>query len=71
VDIWDPWANSAEVSHEYGYLLTEPNGPYDSIVLAVAHKQFQNFNFLKIKKANTIIFDVKGMLPLSLVDGRL
>jgi UDP-N-acetyl-D-galactosamine dehydrogenase len=42
VTIYDPWANPAEVKLEYGLdILTEmPEGEFDAVVLAVAHKEF-------------------------------
>ena len=42
VDIYDPWADEAEVKHEYGVSLTkEPKDKYDAVVLAVARKEFK------------------------------
>jgi UDP-N-acetyl-D-galactosamine dehydrogenase len=71
VEVWDPWADASEVFHEYGLVLTKPYGKYDAIVIAVAHKQFIDFDFLSIKNGNTVLFDVKGILPRYMVDGRL
>ena len=46
VSVYDPWANSNEVKHEYGLeLLTAmPEKKYDAVVLAVAHKAFKGLN---------------------------
>ncbi len=74
VDVYDPWADPAEVKHEYGVNSTRelPAGKhYDSVVLAVAHDEF---NFEMIKKLcndQCVIFDVKARLDKELVDGRL
>jgi UDP-N-acetyl-D-galactosamine dehydrogenase len=40
VTIYDPWANPAEVLHEYGLeVLTKmPEGKFESVVVAVAHE---------------------------------
>jgi len=74
VDIFDPWADPAEVKHEYGIdILTEyPKGNgYGAIVLAVAHNEFQKIDMLGHKEDGAIIFDVKGILPKDVVDARL
>lgn len=74
VDIYDPWANKEEVKHEYGIDIISGNtGPslkeYSAVILAVSHKQFSN---LSIQKSDTqVVYDVKGFLDKSLVDGRL
>ncbi|MBI3141329.1 MAG: nucleotide sugar dehydrogenase [Bacteroidetes bacterium] len=73
VDIYDPWADAAEVMHEYGVnLVAMPKErAYDAIVLAVAHKEFLNGDISSWKKENAVIYDVKGILPKEIVDGRL
>ncbi len=72
VDIYDPWASTAEVKEEYGLSLIEkPEGPYEAIVLAVAHERFKAFDILSLKKADGIIYDVKGTLDKEIVNGRL
>lgn len=72
VDVYDPWANAAEVKHEHGIdLVSEPGSAYDAIVLTVAHQEFLNLPFAKMKSADGIIFDIKSVLDKSLVDARL
>ena len=71
VEIWDPWADPKEVQHEYELNLTEPSGHYDAIVLAVAHQEFANLDIASMQNGHAIIFDVKGVLPREMVDGRL
>jgi len=74
VDIYDPWANAAEVKREYGLDIlnaVDENIIYDAIVVAVAHDEFQKFDYRKVKHNNGIIFDTKACLERSLVDGRL
>jgi UDP-N-acetyl-D-galactosamine dehydrogenase len=74
VDVHDPWANPKEVINEYSIELkidldSSNFSCYSAIILAVAHKEFLNLNFIK---TNTqVIFDVKGVLPKSIVDKRL
>jgi UDP-N-acetyl-D-glucosamine/UDP-N-acetyl-D-galactosamine dehydrogenase len=72
VTIFDPWANAAEVKHEYGFEITneEPTIKFDAVVLGVAHKVFSSIDFSKLRKANSVLYDVKGVLGLD-VDGKL
>lgn len=75
VDVFDPWASSEEVTHEYGFDLLcdkqEIGNRYDAVVLAVSHKEFLNLDLQKLKSPIGVIFDVKSMLPKETVDGRL
>lgn len=70
----DPWAEPAEVKHEYG-LITQKELPaknkFDAIVMAVGHDEFKKLNILEYLNPNHVIFDVKGLLDRSLVDGSL
>jgi UDP-N-acetyl-D-galactosamine dehydrogenase len=72
VTIYDPWAKPAEVNFEYQLETTNslPNETFDSIVLGVAHNEFLDLDFDKLKRANSILFDVKGVLKEK-ADGRL
>jgi UDP-N-acetyl-D-galactosamine dehydrogenase len=72
VTIFDPWANPAEVKHEYGLSTVNelPKEQFDAIVLGVAHKEFASLDFAAIKKENSIIYDVKGILGV-IADGKL
>lgn len=74
VDIYDPWADAEEVKHEYGVDIVnklDESTVYDAVVVAVAHNEFLNFDYQKIKRNNGVIFDTKACLDRSLVDGRL
>jgi UDP-N-acetyl-D-galactosamine dehydrogenase len=77
VDVFDPWADPAEASHEYDLelLKTWPQpGAYEAIIVAVAHKEFMEFGPHAIRalgKPGAVIFDVKGVFPKSESDGRL
>ena len=64
VTIYDPWVNPEEVEHEYGLkALTEvPSKKFDSIVQAVAHKEFQTLDFDSLKNNTAVVYDVKGVL---------
>ena len=72
VDIYDPWADSLDVKKEYNEtLITEPNiSNYNTIVLAVAHNDFKTIDFTKRSKIS-VLYDIKSLLPLNVVDGRL
>lgn len=45
VVVTDPWANAAEVQHEYGIQLGDisAKNPVDSLVIAVGHQEFRAF----------------------------
>lgn len=74
VDVVDSWANKKEVEEEYGisiYNEIPENKKYDIIILAVAHNDFVELDFTKIKHDNSVIFDVKAILNREIVDSRL
>jgi UDP-N-acetyl-D-galactosamine dehydrogenase len=73
VDVYDPWASTDEVRHEYGIDsdTSLPDKKYDAVILAVAHKTFESLPLEVIKKGNSVIYDVKAVLPKETVDGRL
>ncbi|MBN2745456.1 MAG: nucleotide sugar dehydrogenase [Bacteroidales bacterium] len=74
VDVFDPWASNAEVVHEYGIELVDEiaqPGEYAAIILAVAHNEFKELDLQSYKDNGAILFDVKSILPKSLVDARL
>ncbi len=71
VTIFDPWASPEEVKHEYGVTSSQklPAQKFDAVVLGVAHKEFLNLNIDSLKKENTVVYDVKGILKNA--DGKL
>lgn len=73
IDIYDPWANVEKVKSEYGIDIMSnlPKKKYEAIILAVAHKQFKDIDFSDLKKDLSVIYDVKGILPRNIIDGRL
>ncbi len=83
VDIYDPCIDPLEAEHEYGYsVLTQwqelqasaKAKSYDGIILAVAHNEFMEKSaeeFKALQSTNGVIFDIKGKLPLEIVDARL
>ncbi len=75
VDVYDPWAASDDVKHEYGFPLIDMDtlkaGGYDAVVFAVAHEKFKAFDVAGLKNENGVIYDVKSFLDPRVVDGRL
>lgn len=73
ISVYDPWANPETVKKEYGIdiINTVPTEKYDAIILAVAHKQFIDFNIKNLLNPHGVIYDVKGVLPRDVIDGRL
>jgi UDP-N-acetyl-D-galactosamine dehydrogenase len=75
VQIYDPLVNIKQVKIEYNIeVLSELDffdslEGYSAIILAVSHKLFHNLNIKSHSKI--VVFDVKGVLPLNLVDARL
>lgn len=76
VDVYDPWVDPEEATHEYGISMINEVKPkhYDAIILAVAHDQFTQLGeegIRKLGKDKCIIFDVKYALPKNACDARL
>jgi len=71
--IYDPWANPAEVMHEYGIEVLNqlPIGKFEAAILAVAHNEFKALDSRSLLIENGILFDVKGLFPKEIVDARL
>ncbi len=76
-EIYDPWADIEAVADEYGINITNEipdGGQYDAIVVAVAHKEFREMSPAEIHalgKPVHVVYDIKYVLPLEEVDGRL
>jgi len=72
VSVYDPWANPAEVKHEYGLTMSNQltDERFDGVVLGVAHKEFLSLDFDKLKKEHAVVYDVKGILD-NQADGKL
>ena len=72
VDVYDPWADSAEVHEEYGLTMLPPDREppvcnYQAVVLAVAHKEFIDLALCPTQAQ--VVYDIKSVLPES--DGSL
>ncbi|GAB3934797.1 nucleotide sugar dehydrogenase [Mucilaginibacter myungsuensis] len=74
--IYDPWADPAEVELEYGIQTTRDaevlKNRYDTIVIAVAHREFLAVDLTALKKdPRSVIYDLKRILAPGLADGYL
>ena len=77
ITVFDPWADAQTVKHHYDIDITNGNmqeleGKYDTVILAVAHKEFADVNVRQfLKNDNGVVYDVKGLLNRNIIDGRL
>ncbi len=73
VDVYDPWADVAEVKKEYGIdILSHLDYKrYESVIIAVAHNEFLSLDYNLFKENSAVIFDTKSFIDRSLVDSRL
>jgi len=70
VDVYDPWVDPEEEKHHYRHgIIKDPfkaNKKYDSIVVAVSHKQFialSEDDYKSISSDAPVIMDIKGIVP--------
>ena len=73
ITVYDPWANAEHVMKEYNTPIvnTLPDEKYDTVILAVAHKEFLSLDIKSILNEKSVVYDVKGILPRDIIDGRL
>ena len=74
VTVYDPWANKENVKREYDVdIVSElPTGEkFDAVILAVAHNQFKELDIKSLVVDNGVVYDVKGILDRTIIDGRL
>lgn len=76
VDVYDSWANSDEVKHEYDIDLISSlhENNYDGIVLAVDHSEFKKMGAAAVRKygkAKHVLYDVKHVFGTNDSDLRL
>jgi UDP-N-acetyl-D-galactosamine dehydrogenase len=75
VSVYDPVVDATMVKNSFDVeILTIENlaDNYDAIILAVPHQQIlATLNFESYKNAGAFIYDVKGVLPKEVIDGRL
>ncbi|RYZ29862.1 MAG: nucleotide sugar dehydrogenase [Chitinophagaceae bacterium] len=65
VDVVDPYADSEELYHEYGFGLTPKAGnDYDAVIVTVCHESYADLDetyFASITKPHAMIADLKGI----------
>src|SRR5687767_724032 len=64
VEIVDPYADSDELKHEYGFGLNKLAKGYNGVIVAVNHKDYKTLNekfFKSILSKKGVLVDVKGM----------
>ena len=73
ITVYDPWANAEHVMKEYNTPIvnTLPDEKYDTVILAVAHKEFLSLDIKAMLNEKSVVYDVKGILPRDIIDGRL
>jgi len=75
VSICDPWADPEQVKEEYSIetfkSFSHKQDKYDAVILAVAHTAFGELNLSHLLNKRSVVYDVKGVLDLNTVDGRL
>ena len=73
ITVYDPWANAEYVMKEYNTPIvnTLPDEKYDTVILAVAHKEFLSLDIKSMLNEKSVVYDVKGILPRDIIDGRL
>jgi len=74
VDIYDPWVNRDEVKSHFNLKLLSDlpeSADYDSVILAVGHREFLHLDLNNLKKNPSVVFDIKGILDRKFVDARL
>lgn len=75
IDVYDPWANAAEVKKEFGISLIKDastlQNDYNAIVVTVPHNEFKSFELKNYTAETCVIFDVKSLFPKNTVDGTL
>ncbi len=76
--VLDPWADAAKLKAEYNVeifddTIDQLKGTFDTVILCVAHKQFMDYNVREfLRDSDTgVVYDVKGVLDRTQIDGRL
>ncbi|OUP07125.1 UDP-N-acetyl-D-galactosamine dehydrogenase [Mediterranea sp. An20] len=75
--VYDPWANVDKVKHEYDIEIQNSElealqGQFDAVILGVAHDTFKSLNIRDfLANQDGVVYDVKGVLARTQIDGRL
>jgi UDP-N-acetyl-D-galactosamine dehydrogenase len=72
VDVEDPYADSDDLQHEYGFgLVKKIASDYDAVIITVPHKDFIGLDdayFTSITKPNGLVADLKGIYRNKIVN---
>ena len=76
VDVYDPWVDpTSELLEGTAKLVAQPDAQaYDALLLAVAHDEFRTLDEAQLNqwmRPDRVIYDLKYVLPRTLVDVRL
>ncbi len=78
IKVYDPWANPEIVKKHYNIHIQQDltqveDTKYDTVILAVSHKEFLNMDIRSLlkNKEKGVVYDVKGVLPTDIIDARL
>ena len=74
ITVHDPWANCQQVEAEYGLPCLKDlpaDKKYSAVILAVCHDVFVEYDYKTLLTDTGVLYDVKGILDRSIVDGRL
>lgn len=65
VDVQDPYADSEELQHEYGFgLIDKVANDYDAVIVTVPHNEYKDLDdeyFSSITKSHGLVADLKGI----------
>jgi UDP-N-acetyl-D-galactosamine dehydrogenase len=65
VDVEDPYADSGELEHEYGFGLVKEEGKnYDAVIVCVPHREYRALDaeyYKSITREHALIADLKGI----------
>ncbi|WP_207424114.1 nucleotide sugar dehydrogenase [Desertivirga brevis] len=74
ITVYDPLASCMQVEEEYGIKCIDElpkDKQYDAVILAVCHSEFCDLEYGALLKKSAVLYDVKGVLDIDLVDARL
>jgi UDP-N-acetyl-D-galactosamine dehydrogenase len=76
ITLYDPWVDPAKALGEYGIEIENSKmkiekSQFDVAILAVAHDAFLSLDLRTLVPQPGVIYDVKGLLPRTLIDARL
>lgn len=76
ITVYDPLVNPEDVAHEYNIHVINnidalEDSSYEAILVAVAHRQFQAFDYERYLAPEGIVYDVKGQVETSCLTYKL